>query len=84
MRAMHVVKKHFENRGFSVEDVHRTQPYDFKCGSNIESVYVEVKGTRTRGEIVALTAGEVKFARAHTTNMVRSDNPQFHKQRGHA
>jgi len=67
-RAMQVVEQHFRKRGFTVKDVHRTQSYDFDCISASETLCVEVKGTRSLGEMVSLTPNEVEFARVHPSN----------------
>ncbi len=62
MRAMRVALSHFKKR-YTVEDVSRTRAYDLLCTSKRETVRVEVKGTQGKGEVVFLTAGEVKAAR---------------------
>lgn len=69
-RAMKVVETYFRRRGYDVQDDHRTESYDFLCASSTEKLYVEVKGTRSLGELFSLTANEVEFARAHARSTV--------------
>jgi len=60
--AMGIAIKFFKDDGYEVKDVHKKRPYDLEISKNGESTRVEVKGTRTTGEVVLLTAGEVKSA----------------------
>lgn len=75
--AMKRAKVHLEDRGWRVEDVSRTQPYDLHCTrSNRKELRVEVKGTTASGNEVLLTANEVEHARTHhpqTALLVVSD-----------
>ncbi|MGA9882087.1 MAG: EVE domain-containing protein [Candidatus Acidiferrales bacterium] len=54
---------HFKGLGYAVETVGK--PYDLKCTRKRSVLYVEVKGTQTKGAEILLTPGEVKFAKAH-------------------
>jgi hypothetical protein len=63
--AMDAAKRYFESAGYDVEDHSNNQSYDLCCRKNQDLLYVEVKGTRTNGEAIVLTAGEVEFARRH-------------------
>ena len=61
-RAMNVVKKHYKNCGFHVEDKSETECYDFLCTKGRTQLRVEVKGTRMDGATILLTGNEVKLA----------------------
>lgn len=66
--------REFEKEGFKVTK--KGKPYDLLCTRPGRTLYVEVKGTTTRGEKVILTKNEVAFAREHGPDMVlyiRSD-----------
>lgn len=68
--AMNAAKTFFSEKGYAVEDRSKTQPYDLHCVGKKGVLYVEVKGTKTAGGGVLLTAGEVRFARDHQGQMV--------------
>jgi hypothetical protein len=55
----------FERDGWTVEDTHLTQPYDAVATDGDRTVYLEAKGTTTRGETVIVTRNEVAWARSH-------------------
>ncbi|WP_444664297.1 protein NO VEIN domain-containing protein [Cellulomonas sp. CW35] len=57
--------EHFRDRGWSVRDTHTTEPYDAVATRGDETRYLEAKGTRTAGDSVLVTRGEVLHARAH-------------------
>lgn len=59
-RAVTLAKEIYALRGYSVEEVGK--PFDLRCRREIEEIHVEVKGTRSKGESVILTAGEVSHA----------------------
>lgn len=63
--AMEAAKRHFLSDGYEVEDHSKNRPYDLCCKRKKELLYVEVKGTQTKGEEIILTSGEVDFARRH-------------------
>jgi len=67
--AMNRAKQHFTSKGYVVEDVHATRPYDLKCRMGSEELFIEVKGTTGSGKKVLLTSGEVNFARRYSSNM---------------
>jgi hypothetical protein len=50
--SMRVAKKYFRLKRFAVSDTSATQPYDLVCvkSKSQGKIYVEVKGTQTRGE----------------------------------
>jgi hypothetical protein len=60
-RAIVVAKETYESQGYTIEEVGK--PYDLRCLRNSEEVRVEVKGTRSNGESVIVTVGEVEHAR---------------------
>lgn len=62
--AMQVAIAHYEEQGWSVEDVSATCSYDLMCKRNGgEELHVEVKGTTSDGKQILLTANEVEHAR---------------------
>jgi hypothetical protein len=67
--AMNAAKTHFKSLGFVCEDRSKKYPYDLHCRRGKEVLYVEVKGTQTKGEQIILTNGEVKFAHNHKGQM---------------
>lgn len=69
-RAMDVVAQHYQKLGLAVQDVHETRSYDFECRSSERVLYVEVKGTRSTGETISLTANEVELAKRCSPNTV--------------
>jgi hypothetical protein len=62
LRAMKLVRTHYETKKFAVEDKSATESFDFLCTKGKRVVHVEVKGTRTKGDVIALTANEVALA----------------------
>ena len=67
--AMEHAKRYFKKKGFRVEDKSSTNPYDLHCEKRGEEIFVEVKGTRSKGKSVILTAKEVNFARNKLAKM---------------
>jgi hypothetical protein len=63
--AMDKATKHFVSLGYDVEDTSKIKPYDLKCTKGSRTIFVEVKGTQSKGSDVFLTAGEVRHARKH-------------------
>ena len=61
--AMAVARKHYEDKGYVVDDVSSKEPYDLKASKGDEEVHVEVKGTRRHGSSVFVTKNEVAHAR---------------------
>ena len=60
---MHLAIKHYESKGLKVKDVSQEKVgYDLFCDSNKMSFGVEVKGTRSSGNKVIVTDGEVRKA----------------------
>jgi hypothetical protein len=73
--SMGLAANHFSEQGYEVEDVHKHASYDLRCIRAQVVLYVEVKGTRTRGDAVLLTPNEVALAREqypHTALLVVS------------
>ncbi len=66
--AMKRAVKYYMNLGYRVEDKSSTEPYDLLCRLGERSLYVEVKGTTTEGDVVTVTSGEVKNARRRSPN----------------
>ena len=63
MRAVAVVTQHFQDLGYTVEDVGATESYDLDVRRGGEHLYVEVKGTTSSGQAVVLTKNEVRLHR---------------------
>ena len=53
-------RRYYKERGFRVREHGR--PFDLKCQKGRNCVYVEVKGTQSRGGELILTRNEVDFA----------------------
>lgn len=62
--SMKAAEAYFTDRGYEIEDVHRTRPYDLIARKGQEELTIEVKGTTTGAESVLLTRNEVSHARA--------------------
>lgn len=56
---------HYVSEGWEVEDTRFGHSYDAVARRGEETVYLEAKGTETRGAEVLVSAGEVNHARAH-------------------
>jgi hypothetical protein len=69
-RAMDVVSKYFRNLDYVIDDVSLRMPFDLQCTKASEVLFVEVKGTTSQGRAILLTAGELAFASAHSSQMV--------------
>lgn len=57
--AMALATDYYASRGFTVQDASAIRPFDLLFRRGEEEVRVEVKGTRSGGEEVFVTAGEV-------------------------
>src|SRR5206468_10940493 len=66
--AMRRAQDHFTRTGYVVQNVSSHSSYDLLCTGR-SRLFVEVKGTTTRGEDVLLTPKEVAFARSHRARM---------------
>lgn len=66
--AMDVVKKHFSESGWSIEDTHKNKPYDLVVKLNSKIMYVEIKGTTSFGKKIILTPNEVRHHQTHFPN----------------
>jgi len=63
VHAMNLASDYYEAQGFMVEDASRTRPFDLHCHRGSEEVRVEVKGTRSEGTEILVTAAEIVNAR---------------------
>jgi hypothetical protein len=61
--SVQAARRYFEKLGYKVHP--KGKPYDLLCVKNGSQKFVEVKGTRTDGSVVALTRNEVDFLRAN-------------------
>lgn len=68
--AMRMATARFEREGYTVHDEHKNHPYDLRCVKGESTLFAEVKGTKTMGRSVLVTAGEIEFARAHPKESV--------------
>lgn len=57
--------KIYEDDGWTVDDLRHGNPFDAKATRADEVIYLEAKGTVTRGDRVIVTRGEVTWAREH-------------------
>ncbi|MDX6270298.1 MAG: hypothetical protein QOD28_1521 [Acidobacteriota bacterium] len=67
--AMQRAIEFFKGKGYDVEDTSMNNPFDLFCIKGTDELFVEVKGTQTRGETVILTKNEVGFARKNRERM---------------
>jgi hypothetical protein len=56
------------SQGWTVKDVHKDHSYDLECRRGNEVLYVEVKGTTSKGETVLVTRSEVGIAKQRHPN----------------
>ncbi|MGN6405687.1 DUF3883 domain-containing protein [Sinomonas sp.] len=57
--------RHYRERGWTVTDTRQGHPYDAIAVRGDERVYLEAKGTQSRGDSVIVTRNEVDHARRH-------------------
>jgi hypothetical protein len=67
--AMDAAQQYFVSEGYDVKVDTRNHPYDLLCTRKKELLYVEVKGTQTKGKGIFLTFGEVEFNQQHKEQM---------------
>jgi hypothetical protein len=68
--AMAIALRYYRKRGFRVQNVSRTCPYDVLAVRGDEVLTIEVKGTAGAGESVFLTRNEVDHARSESAKAV--------------
>ncbi|MDR6558296.1 hypothetical protein J2809_002666 [Arthrobacter pascens] len=56
---------HYRDCGWTVTDTRQNRPYDAVAVLDAERVYLEAKGTRSRGDSVIVTRNEVDHARQY-------------------
>ena len=61
--AMKRAKKYYKNEGYQVEDTSRNNPYDLRCSTEEETIFIEVKGSTESGDKIFLTKNEVNCAK---------------------
>lgn len=57
--------QHYRDDGWTVTDTRHNRPYDAEAVKGDKRVYLEAKGTQSRGETVIVTPNEVEHARLH-------------------
>ena len=62
--------EHFRERGWIVQDVRFGNPYDAIATKDGRTLWLEAKGTETRGATVIVSRGEVQWARDHAGDCV--------------
>ncbi len=67
--AMKKCKEFYAGKGYEVEDVSATQPYDIVIRKKGQSRFVEVRGTQTRAESIVLTVNEVEMSKTKGDTM---------------
>ena len=60
--AMKLAKKYYKNEGYQVEDTSRNNPYDLRCSTEEETIFIEVKGSTGSKDKILLTKNEVDCA----------------------
>jgi hypothetical protein len=69
--AMKAARIYLAEAGYSkIKDTSESKPYDFTCERNGRTWFVEVKGTQTKGDAVALTNNEKTHAEENLTNSI--------------
>jgi len=56
---------YFRDRSWAVIDTRQNRPYDAVADKGAERIYLEAKGTQSRGDSVIVTRNEVNHARQH-------------------
>lgn len=56
---------HYRDRGWTVTDTRQNRPYDAEAVKDAERIYLEAKGTQSRGDSVIVTRNEVDHARQY-------------------
>lgn len=67
--AMTVATECFEAEGWAVIDRSATESYDLLAEAGEQTLFVEVKGTTGRGDVIELTRREVEFAQTNRERM---------------
>ncbi|WP_028280803.1 DUF3883 domain-containing protein [Arthrobacter sp. H5] len=57
--------RYYRDRGWTVTDTRQNHPYDAVAVRDTERIYLEAKGTQSRGYSVIVTRNEVDHARQH-------------------
>lgn len=57
--------EYYRDRGWTVMDTRQNRPYDAEAVSGADRIYLEAKGTQSRGDSVIVTRNEVNHARQH-------------------
>jgi hypothetical protein len=57
--------RYYRDRGWTVTDTRQNRPYDAAAVRDTERIYLEAKGTQSRGDSVIVTRNEVDHARQH-------------------
>ncbi|WP_277657272.1 protein NO VEIN domain-containing protein [Seleniivibrio woodruffii] len=68
--SMSICKEYYEKHGYDVQDVSKTQSFDFYISNKTESFFVEVKGTQSLAEQVIFTYNEVELHKNNTDRMI--------------
>lgn len=68
LKAMSIAIDYFQKQGWTVEDVSQRESYDLRCTRQGEEVYVEVKGTTSKGFQILLTPNEVLHTQKNYPN----------------
>lgn len=61
LAAMQAARAWLESDGWTVVDRSASSPFDFECRNEFKKLFVEVKGTTSRGSQIVLTRNEVHF-----------------------
>lgn len=69
LHAMKLVTEHYKAQGWTVTDRSASESYDLLAEADDQVLFIEVKGTTGRGEVIELTRKEVEFAQANYARM---------------
>ena len=67
--AMDLARRHYEQEGYSVDDVSQRESFDLRCERGGRTLRVEVKGTTSGASKVLITPAEHKHALEHFPNV---------------
>ncbi len=63
--AQDCLMNYYRKRGWTVTDTRQNRPYDAVVDKGPERIYLEAKGTQSRGDCVIVSRNEVNHARQH-------------------
>jgi hypothetical protein len=68
----------YRDHGWDVKDVRYGNPYDATATKDGHTLWLEAKGTETKGTAVIVTRGELQWAREHPGDCIPASCPTSH------